>query len=93
MEFIHKYEVVFSKDKLDCGHAKDFVHRIHLTDDRPFRLPYRRVPPSQYQKLREALSEMEEKGLTQIIQRVGLPSGTRMEKEWRTAHLHGLPVA
>lgn len=63
VELIQKYEDVFSKDKLDCGHAKDFVHRIHLTDDRPFRLPYRRVPPGQYQKLREALSEMEEKDI------------------------------
>lgn len=63
VEVIQKYEGVFSKDKLDCGHAKDFVHKIHLTDDRPFRLPHRRVPPGQYQKLREALSEMEEKGI------------------------------
>ncbi|KAJ8414524.1 hypothetical protein AAFF_G00037260 [Aldrovandia affinis] len=53
VELIQKYEDVFSKDKLDCGQAKDFVHRIHLTDDRPFRLPYRRVPPGQYQKLRQ----------------------------------------
>ncbi|KAG1937112.1 interleukin-1 receptor accessory protein-like 1-A [Pimephales promelas] len=29
-------------------------------NDRPFRLPYRRVPPAQYQKLRSVLSEMEE---------------------------------
>ncbi|KAJ8347405.1 hypothetical protein AAFF_G00207800 [Aldrovandia affinis] len=36
VELIQKYEDVFSKDKLDCGQAKDFVHRIHLTDDRPF---------------------------------------------------------
>lgn len=63
MELIQRYEDVFSKDKLDCGKAKDIVHRIHLTDDRPFRLPYRRVPPGQYQKLREALSEMEEKDI------------------------------
>lgn len=38
------YQDVFSKDKLDRGEAKGFVHRIHRTDDRPFRLPYRRVP-------------------------------------------------
>lgn len=63
VELIQKYEDVFSRDKLDCGHAKDFVHRIHLADDRPFRLLYRRVPPGQYQKLREALSEMEEKDI------------------------------
>ena len=57
------YQDVFSKDKLDCGEAKEFVHRIHLTDDRPFRLPYRRVPPAHYHKLRDVLSEMELKGI------------------------------
>uniref|UniRef100_A0AAV2LI13 ribonuclease H n=1 Tax=Knipowitschia caucasica TaxID=637954 RepID=A0AAV2LI13_KNICA len=60
MELVRKYEDVFSKSKLDCGSAKDIVHRIHLSDTRPFRLPYRRVPPGQYHKLREVLSEMEE---------------------------------
>lgn len=50
---IRKYEGVFSRDKLDCGEATGFVHRIHLTDARPFRLPYRRVPPGHYQKLRK----------------------------------------
>lgn len=57
------YHDVFSKDKLDCGEAKDFVHRIHLFDERLFRLTYCRVPPAHYQKLREVLSEMEEKGI------------------------------
>nr|XP_023676939.1 uncharacterized protein LOC111848834 [Paramormyrops kingsleyae] len=56
-----EYSDIFSKDSLDCGEAKDFVHRIHLTDDRPFRLPYRRIPPAHYQKLRQVLNEMEER--------------------------------
>lgn len=60
VQLIKRHEEVFSKHKLDCGKAKEFVHRIHLSDDRPFRLPYRRVPPAQYLKLRTVLSEMEE---------------------------------
>lgn len=60
VQLICKYEDVFSKNKLDCGKAKDFVHRIHLADSRPFRLPYRRVPPAHYHKLRQVLTEMEE---------------------------------
>ncbi|RXN37938.1 Retrovirus-related Pol polyprotein from transposon 412 [Labeo rohita] len=60
VQLIKRHEDVFSKHKLDCGKAKGFVHHIHLSDDRPFRLPYRRVPPAQYQKLRSVLSEMEE---------------------------------
>ncbi|KAJ8396773.1 hypothetical protein AAFF_G00013720 [Aldrovandia affinis] len=46
---------------MDCGKAKGFVHRIHLSGTKPFRLPYRRLSPSHYEKLREALDEMEER--------------------------------
>uniref|UniRef100_A0A3Q1FAW3 Gypsy retrotransposon integrase-like protein 1 n=1 Tax=Acanthochromis polyacanthus TaxID=80966 RepID=A0A3Q1FAW3_9TELE len=63
LQLIGKYESVFSRNKMDCGETTDFVHKIHLVDERPFRLPYRRVPPSQYEKLRTALNEMEEKGI------------------------------
>ena len=48
---------------MDCGEAKGFIRRIRLTDDRPFRLPYRRVPPAHYQKLRQVLTDMEEQGI------------------------------
>ncbi len=54
---------MFSKHALDCGKVKGFVHRIQLMDERPFRLPYRRVPPVHYQKLRQVLSQMEEQGI------------------------------
>ena len=63
LELVVKYESVFSRDKMDCGEATEFVHKIHLVDERPFRLPYRRVPPTQYEKLRTALNEMEERGI------------------------------
>lgn len=48
---------------MDCGEAPDFVHRIRLVDDKPFRLPHRRVPPCHYDELRTALNEMEELGI------------------------------
>lgn len=63
LQLIQKYQDVFSKHRLDCGKAKEFVHRIHLSDNHPFRLPYRRVPPAQYQTLRKVLSEMEEQDI------------------------------
>lgn len=65
MQLIQEYEEVFSKHRLDCGRAKEFVHRIHLSDSRPFRFPYRRVPPAEYHKLRKVLSEMEEQEIIQ----------------------------
>ncbi|KAJ8352950.1 hypothetical protein AAFF_G00132900 [Aldrovandia affinis] len=48
---------------LTVERRREFVHRIRLSDDRPFRLPYRRVPPGHYQQLREVLSDMEMKGI------------------------------
>lgn len=60
VDLLVKYESVFSRHNLDCGRAKDFVHRIRLSDTKPFRLPYRRLSPSHYEKLRLALNEMEE---------------------------------
>lgn len=50
-----KYESIFSRDRFDCGEVNDVVHRIRLKDEKPFRLPYRRLPPSQYQKLKQTL--------------------------------------
>ncbi len=57
---ISQYHSIFSRHKLDCGKAAGFVHRIRLSDDKPFRLPYRRLAPNQYERLRQALDEMEE---------------------------------
>ncbi|XP_076841572.1 uncharacterized protein LOC143485839 [Brachyhypopomus gauderio] len=62
-KLVIRYEDIFSRQALDCGEVTDFVHKIHLVDDRPFRLPYRRVPPAHYQKLRVALNEMEERSI------------------------------
>ncbi|XP_035984622.1 uncharacterized protein LOC118558239 [Fundulus heteroclitus] len=63
LQIIERHESIFSRHKMDCGEASDFVHKIHLVDERPFRLPYRRVAPSHYEKLRTALNEMEERGI------------------------------
>lgn len=63
VKLVEQYEDIFSRHSLDCGEAKGFVHRIHLTDSRPFRMPYRRVPPAHYQQLRQVLTDMEEKGI------------------------------
>ncbi len=48
---------------LDCGKAEGFVHRICLTDDCPFHMPYRRGPPAHYQQLCQVFTDMEEMGI------------------------------
>lgn len=57
VQLISQYHSIFSRHKLDCEKATGFVHRIRLSDDKPFRLPYRRLAPNQYDKLRQALNE------------------------------------
>lgn len=54
---------VFSKHSMDYGHTTTVRHEIPLVDSKPFRLPYRKIPPSQYQEVRKAISEMEEAGV------------------------------
>lgn len=63
LQIIEQYESIFSRHKMDCGEATDFVHRIRLVDDKPFRLQYRRGQPCHYDKLPTALNEMEELGI------------------------------
>lgn len=64
-ELTLKYSDMFPKHKLDCCEVRAFVHKINLVDERPFKLPYRRMPPAHYQKLKVTLNEMEEKGIIQ----------------------------
>ncbi len=63
IDLVEKYECVFSRHSLDCGETKGFCHHIRVTDDRPFRLPYRRLSPAHYLKLKKTLDEMENKEL------------------------------
>lgn len=62
-ELLEKNEDVFSKHFMDYGHTTTVQHEIPLVDPKPFRLPYRKIPPSQYQEVRQAISQMEEAGV------------------------------
>lgn len=63
VKLVEEYEDNFSRHPLDCGETKGFVHCIPLTDDRPFRMPYRRVPPAHYQQLQQVFTDMEENSI------------------------------
>lgn len=54
---------VFSQHPLDYGHTKTVQHEIPLVDSRPFWLPYRKIPPSQWQDVRRLLVKMEAVGV------------------------------
>lgn len=62
-ELLDKNADVFSQHSLDYGHTTTIQHEIPLVDPRPFRLPYRKIPPSQFQDVRQMLTEMEAAGV------------------------------
>ncbi|MES9884250.1 MAG: reverse transcriptase family protein, partial [Sedimenticola sp.] len=53
-----KWRDIFSQGPLDLGHTDVIRHEIHLEDDKPFKEPYRRVPPGLIQEVREHVKEM-----------------------------------
>ena len=60
--FLSKWQTVFSQGPTDLGHTKLVQHSINLEDDRPFKEPYRNIPPALIQEAREHLREMIEIG-------------------------------
>lgn len=53
----------FFQHPMDYGHTKTVQHEIPLVDSKPFRLPYRKIPPSLWQEVRKLLIEMEAAGV------------------------------
>ena len=60
---LHEYSDVFSQHDFDYGCASGVEHEIPLFDDDPFRLPYRRIPPAQFQEVRRHIQKMEKAGV------------------------------
>ena len=57
-----KWESIFSKGITDLGCSDVMEHEIRLTDETPFKDPYRRIPPAMYEEVREHLKEMLDSG-------------------------------
>ncbi len=78
VQLISQYHSIFSRQKLNCGAG--FVHRIRLSDNKPFRLPHRRLAPNQYERLRQALDEMEER---KIIRKYSSEFASPLVQVWK----------
>ena len=59
---LEKWKCVFSKGPTDLGFTTLIEHEINLEDNTPFKEPFRRIPPSMYEEVREHLREMLESG-------------------------------
>jgi transposase InsO family protein len=63
LEFLSKWEDVFSQNDLDIGITSLVKHQIHLADDTPFRQRHRRIPPHMYEEVKEHLEQLLEGGI------------------------------
>jgi hypothetical protein len=57
-QILGNWENIFSTSFTDIGKTDLVKHHIKLTDDKPFKQPYRRIPPSMYEEVHQHLREM-----------------------------------
>ena len=60
--FLSQWQPIFSQGPTDLGHTDLVQHTINVEDDKPFKEPYRNIPPALIQEVREHLREMIEIG-------------------------------
>ena len=60
---LETYADVFSRSDVDLGCTTELQHEIPLTDEVPVRQRYRRLPPSQYEQVREHIQGLLEGGV------------------------------
>ena len=63
MSVLAKHADVFSRSDSDIGCCDAVKHKIPLIDDRPVRLPHRRIPPHQWPEVREHLKKSLDMGI------------------------------
>ncbi len=60
-----EYAHVFVLEDEDLGFTNRVQYEIHLVDDVPVNLPYRRIPPNQYREAKEHIAQLLRKGVIQ----------------------------
>ena len=58
VKVFQKWQDIFSKGPTDLGHTDLVKHEIKLTDDKPFKEPFRRISPAMIDEVREHINEM-----------------------------------
>ena len=60
---MEEYSDIFSQGELDIGHYDGVKHRIELTDEKPFKQRYRRIPPHMLDEVADHLRQLEANGV------------------------------
>ncbi|MCG8049378.1 MAG: reverse transcriptase family protein, partial [Candidatus Thiodiazotropha endolucinida] len=53
-----KWQSIFSRGPTDLGHTNLVKHEINLTEEKPFKEPFRRISPAMIEEVREHIKEM-----------------------------------
>ncbi|PIK58620.1 hypothetical protein BSL78_04463 [Apostichopus japonicus] len=62
-ELFQRYHHVFASSDEDLGYTDTITHQIKLTDDVPVKQAFRRIPPSQFEEVREHIRKLLEKNV------------------------------
>ena len=62
-QVIGRYQSTFSEDEDDLGFCDLVKHKIVTTDDKPIRVPHRRVPPHQWPDVRDYIQKSLDQGI------------------------------
>lgn len=62
-ETLERWNHIFSQGPNDLGCTASVKHRIRLQDEIPFKQRHRRIPPSQYDEVRQHLKDMLDSGV------------------------------
>ena len=57
-DLFYRYSDVFSKSDTDVGYTTTIKHRIRTVDDIPINQQYRRIPPTQYNEVKEHIQKL-----------------------------------
>lgn len=58
-----KYSDIFIQHDLDMVYTSTVTHKIDTVDDKPVCQPYRGIPPSQYQEMKEHIQSLLDKNI------------------------------
>ena len=57
-ELMKEYQHLFALDDLELGSTSQIKHKIKLSDPKPFKDRYRRIPPQQFEEVQAHLQDM-----------------------------------
>ena len=90
-QVLSRYQSTFSKDDDDLGFCDLVEHKIVTTDERPIKIPHWRVPPHQWQEVRDYIQKSLEQGIIrESSSPYASPDSSHEEEGWQAAPVCGL---